>query len=92
MNTTFCLVVLDGVHSSYLLAVALGWGVAACALYVIGLIGQSLRVLGIVLRAGIWGLSDLGAPPGAGALASIPGSRLRVPRRGRGGRWTLAGP
>jgi hypothetical protein len=56
MNTSSWLVDLDRVHSSYLFVVTqAGLGLAAAALYGIGLMGQSLRVLGLVVRAGILG-------------------------------------
>jgi hypothetical protein len=84
MNTSFWLVDLDRVHSSYLFVVTLaGLGLAANALYGIGLIGQSLRVLGPVVRAGIRGAFRIPDRPGRrhlrGAVGPPEGARPPVP-------------
>ena len=56
MNGPSRFVVLDHVHSSYLLLATLaGLGLAAGVLYRIGLIGWVLRGLGLVVRGGIRG-------------------------------------
>ena len=72
--------------------ICLAGGGSRSALYQVGVIGWVLRGLGLVVRGGDpEGLPALGASARVGFVAAVPGDRLRLSPRGRGGRWSVAG-